>query len=151
MSTFRQEGRETISTWGCVCLVRGAHADHRHSARFFEHRHRAHDVRAHAPADRARCGVPGRRGRTGRTHLSLDRRETDRSCFSRSQADREFAATLQDATKIDYSIGGLALDYPSPIDAHCTSSATVQHIIPMTPPMNVVVQTTSEMRVVGLP
>ena len=84
------------------------------------------------------------------TYLSTGVKQID-PVLARSQADREFAATLQDATKIDYSIGGLTLDYPSPIDAHCTSSATVEHIIPMTPPMNVVVQTTSEMRVVGLP
>jgi len=67
--------------------------------------------------------------------------------LARVQADREFESTLADATKVDYSITGLALDYPGPVDAHCTASSVVQHIIPMTPPMDVVVQTTSEMRV----
>ncbi|HUI87273.1 MAG TPA: pilus assembly protein TadG-related protein [Anaerolineales bacterium] len=80
------------------------------------------------------------------TYLSTGRKQID-PVLARSQADREFMATLQDATRIDYSITGLGLDYPSPVDAHCAASARVAHIIPMTPPMNVLVQTTSEMRV----
>ncbi len=67
--------------------------------------------------------------------------------LARVQADREFSATLQDATRVQFTIKSLSLDYPTLVDAHCVASVTVQHIIPMTPPMNVTVQTTSEMRV----
>jgi hypothetical protein len=67
--------------------------------------------------------------------------------LANSQAAREFSATLQDAAKVRYTIGGLAIDFPAPTFAHCVASATVAHIIPMTPPMDIVVETTSEMRV----
>jgi len=67
--------------------------------------------------------------------------------LARAQADREFTATLADANKVEFTIGSLTLDYPTPVDAHCRASVTIQHIIPMTPPMDVTVQTTSEMRV----
>lgn len=63
------------------------------------------------------------------------------------QAAREFSATLADAGKVRYTINSLAIDFPAPTSAHCVASVTVEHIIPMTPLMNVIVETTSEMRV----
>ena len=64
-----------------------------------------------------------------------------------SQAAREFSATLVDATKVRFVIKGLAINFPAPTFAHCVASATVEHIIPMTPPMNITLETTSEMRI----
>ncbi len=66
--------------------------------------------------------------------------------LGRSQAGQVFGATLIDAEQIGYGYG-LGIDFPGPRFAHCTATATVDHIIPMTPAMNIVVETTSEMRV----
>jgi hypothetical protein len=66
--------------------------------------------------------------------------------LARSQAAREFSATLNDAGKIRYTIEGLAIDFPAPTFAHCVATARVEHIIPLTPNMRVVIETTSEMR-----
>ena len=66
--------------------------------------------------------------------------------LARSQAAREFSATLNDAGKIRYAIEGLAIDFPAPTFAHCVATARVEHIIPLTPNMRVVIETTSEMR-----
>ena len=63
-----------------------------------------------------------------------------------SQAAREFSATLNDAGRIRYTIEGLAIDFPAPTFAHCVATAHVEHIIPLTPNMRVVIETTSEMR-----
>jgi hypothetical protein len=70
--------------------------------------------------------------------------------LANSQAAREFTATLADATKVQYKIKGLAIDFPKPTLAHCVASVTVDHIIPLTPPMNITIETTSETRVKGL-
>ena len=70
--------------------------------------------------------------------------------LAQSQAAREFSSGLADANKVRYSIGGLSIDFPAPTFAHCVASVTVEHLIPMTPPMNVIVSTTSEMRVIGI-
>ena len=70
--------------------------------------------------------------------------------LANSQAAREFSSTLSDAKKVRYTIEGLAINFPAPTFAHCVASATVDHIIPMTPPMNIVVETTSEMRVMNV-
>lgn len=64
----------------------------------------------------------------------------------RAQAAQVFRATLTDATTIKYT-ESLAVDFPGPKLAHCTATARVTHIVPMTPDMLVVVETTSEMRV----
>lgn len=64
---------------------------------------------------------------------------------ARSQALDVFRATLTDAQTVLY-VESLAVDFPGPRLAHCTSTAQVDHIIPMTPKMNIVVETTSEMR-----
>jgi hypothetical protein len=67
----------------------------------------------------------------------------------RSWAGQVFGATLTDSDQIGYS-HGLAVDFPGPRFAHCTATATVDHIIPMTPAMHILVETTSEMRVRSL-
>lgn len=66
--------------------------------------------------------------------------------LARSQAMREFSATLNDAGKIRYTIDGLVIDFPAPTFAHCTATVHVEHIIPLTPDMKLVIETTSEMR-----
>ncbi len=71
--------------------------------------------------------------------------------LARSQAAREFSATLNDAGRIRYTIEGFAINFPAPTFAHCVATANVQHIIPMTPNMRVVIETTSEMRALTLP
>lgn len=65
--------------------------------------------------------------------------------LARSQANRVFSATLGDAARVGFGYS-LALDYPAPTFAHCTASANVEHMIPITPPLHAVVETTSEMR-----
>ncbi len=67
----------------------------------------------------------------------------------RSWAGQVFVATLIDADQIGYA-HGLAVDFPGPRFAHCSATAIVDHIIPMTPAMNILVETTSEMRVRSL-
>jgi uncharacterized membrane protein len=67
--------------------------------------------------------------------------------LARTQASQVFSATLVDASKVKYKAGGLSLSYPTPTSAHCVATATVTHIISITPPMKITVQTTSEMRV----
>lgn len=64
---------------------------------------------------------------------------------ARTQAVEVFRATLVDAETVRYA-ESLAVDFPGPRLAHCTATARVDHIIPMTPAMNVIVETTSEMR-----
>ena len=71
--------------------------------------------------------------------------------LARKQAAREFSATLRDADKIRYTIEGLALDFPAPTFAHCVATVHVEHIIPLTPDMRVVIETTSEMRALTIP
>ena len=71
--------------------------------------------------------------------------------LARSQAAREFSATLSDASKIRYTVDALSINFPAPTFAHCVATAHVQHIIPMTPDMNVVIETTSEMRALTMP
>jgi hypothetical protein len=66
--------------------------------------------------------------------------------LARRQAAREFKATLNDDSKIRYTVEGLAIDFPAPTFAHCVATATVEHIIPMTPLMRLTIETTSEMR-----
>ena len=66
------------------------------------------------------------------------------------QAAREFNSTLFDADKIRYTIDGLAIDFPATTFAHCVATAHVEHIIPLTPEMRVVIETTSEMRALTL-
>ena len=71
--------------------------------------------------------------------------------LARAQAAREFSATLVDAGKVRYTVDGLALDFPEPTFAHCVATVQVEHIIPMTPDMQLVIETTSEMRALTMP
>lgn len=66
--------------------------------------------------------------------------------LARSQAGSIFAATLQDSSTIGYG-PGLSIGFPGPRLAHCVASASVDHLVPFTPPMQALVETTSEMRV----
>jgi hypothetical protein len=65
-----------------------------------------------------------------------------------SQAAREFGSTTSDAGKVQYGDLSLAIDLPDPRIAHCAATANVERLIPLTPVMHVVVESTSEMRVV---
>ena len=67
--------------------------------------------------------------------------------LARSQAASVFYGTLPDSSKVGFS-PSLSVGFPSSTSAHCQASASVAHEIPLTPPMNAVVVTTSEMRVV---
>lgn len=72
------------------------------------------------------------------------------TALARSQAAREFSATLQDAGQVRFDIHGLSINFPGPTFAHCVATVSVQHLVPLTPTMRVVVETTSEMRVLTL-
>jgi len=67
--------------------------------------------------------------------------------LGRSQAARVFYGTLTDAAKVGFS-PSLAIGFPGPTTANCQAAATVAHLIPLTPPMTAVVETTSQMRAV---
>ena len=67
--------------------------------------------------------------------------------LGRSQAASVFYGTLPDSSKVGFS-PSLSVGFPSSTSAHCQASASIAHEIPLTPPMNAVVVTTSEMRVV---
>ncbi len=64
----------------------------------------------------------------------------------RSWARQVFADTLADQAQVGYGYG-IGIVFPGPKLAHCTATADVENIIPMTPAMHIVVETTSEMRV----
>ena len=66
--------------------------------------------------------------------------------LARSQAGAVFVSALQDAGQVGYG-PSLSVGFPGPTFAHCIATALVAHIIPMTPPMDVTVEATSEMRV----
>lgn len=66
--------------------------------------------------------------------------------LARSQASRVFSASLVDADGVGFT-PSLSVSVISPLKVHCTSSAYVARLIPGTPEMNVLVETTSEMRV----
>ena len=65
--------------------------------------------------------------------------------LARAQARQVFYATLRDSGTVGFN-PGLSVSFPGPRLAHCTASAPVHHLIPMTPVMQAVVETTSEMR-----
>jgi hypothetical protein len=72
------------------------------------------------------------------------------TALARSQAAREFSSTLQDAGQVRFDIQGLSINFPSPTSAHCVASVSVDHLVPLTPTMQITVETTSEMRVLTL-
>jgi|WetSurMetagenome_2_1015567.scaffolds.fasta_scaffold44105_3 hypothetical protein len=65
----------------------------------------------------------------------------------RSQAIQVFNATLGDAGKVGFT-PSLSVGFPSATRAYCQASASIYRLIPLTPMMTAVVETTSEMRVV---
>jgi len=76
--------------------------------------------------------------------VATGRKRIDRA-LADVQAQRVFSATLGDAAQVGFE-PSLTLSYPSPTSAHCTASASVAHIVPLTPELRAVVETTSEMR-----
>lgn len=66
--------------------------------------------------------------------------------LARRQAAQVFSATLSDDRQVGFN-HRLAVAFPKPTFAHCTASANVSRLISFTPPMRIVVETTSEMRV----
>ena len=69
--------------------------------------------------------------------------------LARSQASSMFYGTLPDASKVGFT-PSLSIGFLSSTIVRCRATASVVHLIPLTPPMNAVVETTSEMRVVTL-
>jgi hypothetical protein len=69
--------------------------------------------------------------------------------LARYQASTVFYGTLPDASKVGFT-PSLSMGFPGPTTVHCLATASVAHLIPLTPPMTAVVETTSEMRVVSL-
>jgi len=69
--------------------------------------------------------------------------------LARYQASSVFYGTLLDASKVDFT-PSLSIGFLSSTIVRCRATASVVHLIPLTPPMNAVVETTSEMRVVTL-
>lgn len=70
--------------------------------------------------------------------------------LARKQAAAVFSATLADAGNVQFS-PSLSVGFLSPTVAYCTASASVEPLLPLTPDMKAVVETTSEMRVVLQP
>jgi hypothetical protein len=64
---------------------------------------------------------------------------------ARSQANREFAGAIVDKGLVQYG-PNLGIAFTS-THANCTATASVTHFVAITPPMNVKVLSTSEMRV----
>jgi hypothetical protein len=58
-----------------------------------------------------------------------------------------FYGTLADASVVGFT-PALAVGFPGATSAACQATASIAHIIPLTPPMTAVVNTTSQMRVV---
>jgi hypothetical protein len=69
--------------------------------------------------------------------------------LARYQASSVFYGTLPDASKVGFT-PSLSIGFLSSTIVRCRATASVVHLIPLTPPMNAVVETTSEMRVVTL-
>jgi hypothetical protein len=69
--------------------------------------------------------------------------------LARYQASSVFYGTLPDASKVGFT-PSLSIGFRSSTVVHCLATARVAHLIPLTPPMNAEVETTSEMRVVTL-
>ena len=69
--------------------------------------------------------------------------------LARRQAAGAFYGTLPDASKVGFE-PALSIAFPGPTTVHCRASASIGHLIPLTPPMTAGVDTTSEMRIVTL-
>jgi hypothetical protein len=70
--------------------------------------------------------------------------------LARYQAASVFYGTLADASTFGFT-PALAVGFTSPTTAVCQATASVAHLIPLTPPMTAMVETTSQMRVVTNP
>ena len=70
--------------------------------------------------------------------------------LARSQAAAVFSATLGDAAGVRFA-PSLAIGFLSPTVVYCRATASVDRIIPLTPPLGPAVETTSEMRVIQQP
>jgi hypothetical protein len=66
--------------------------------------------------------------------------------LARSQAGAVFYATLADADLVQYS-PSVSVGFPAERLARCQATASVARLIPLTPNLDVQVQTVSEMRV----
>lgn len=64
----------------------------------------------------------------------------------RAQAALVFYASLADAGKVGYS-PSLSVGFLGPTTSYCQATASVNSLIPLTPPMTAAVETTSDMRV----
>ncbi len=69
--------------------------------------------------------------------------------LARLQAASVFYGTLPDASQVGFT-PSLAVGFLSSTTAYCKATAAVAPLIPITPSMTAVVETTSEMRVVSL-
>ena len=67
--------------------------------------------------------------------------------LARSRAASAFYGTLADASVVGFT-PALSVGFPGATRAACQATARIVHIIPLTPPMTAVVETTSQMRVV---
>ena len=69
--------------------------------------------------------------------------------LARSQGAGVFYGTLSDSGKVGFS-PSLSMGFPSSTTVRCMATASVSRILPLTPPMTAVVETTSQLRVVSL-
>ncbi len=67
--------------------------------------------------------------------------------LARVHAGSVFYGTLADASVVGYT-PALSVGFPGTTIAACQATASVAHIIPLTPPMTALVNTTSQMRVI---
>jgi hypothetical protein len=67
--------------------------------------------------------------------------------LARVHAGSVFYGTLADASVVGFA-PSLSVGFAGPTTAVCQATASVAHIMPLTPPMTAVVDTTSQMRVV---
>ena len=70
--------------------------------------------------------------------------------LARARAASVFYGTLADASTVGFT-PSLAVGFPGPTTTACQATASVAHVIPLTPPMTAIVETTSQMRVVTNP
>ncbi len=68
--------------------------------------------------------------------------------LARDQASIVFYGTLPDASKVGFT-PSLSVGFPGATVARCQAAASVAPLIPLTPPMTAVVETTSQMQVVS--
>jgi hypothetical protein len=67
--------------------------------------------------------------------------------LARVHAASVFYGTLADASVVGFT-PALSVGFPGATSAACQATASIAHIIPLTPPMTAMVETTSQMRVI---